>query len=519
MDDKHNENRRKLEQGLDPELKGVTLQQLFLSLRVPTLVILATADDYKGNAGAEIKERTDVPLLPLTAAKDTEGNEYLLFKDASAALDPTSAEFVPELYKEALKELQPQIDEARGRVFEYGRTLWGNFSNTIDPVFKEAAANFVKNIPQLIASMRKAMQEAMPGLDWELIEYITDEMEKPENKPLLDKYENMGALMKGPEWPAILEAARQAKAEAENKTLPTLDGEKLKGINYPISKVNKEVWDKARDEVSGQYKLSVDTTPNADPVQVSVNMDALPPEVLRNLSHYDRRVWTAAVSLWVQGCRVVSAANIFYAMGNNSKPNPDQIEKIDRSMYKMGATYIQIDNMNEAASTNYDLFFRDKFYLLKVEGTSAINPANGKVISSAYILPEDEPKLLTFARMRGQVTTISRAVYAAPISQSENGLKLHDFLIDRIITMKREPQYSHKIKLAAVCEYMGTTTKHKDRLKDQIANLLTYFADPNGGNFIAGWRTTTKAEERKEPAGYYIELKAEALPDNSKGKK
>ena len=498
----------------------LTMGQLFAANRAGEIAEQVAAGNYQPNPDAEIKERTTIPLLPLIQLDDTAGNYYLTFSDdPEGLLNPTSPNFNRTEYETRLAEMQEKIDELGEMVTDYVIKLTHKMAESVPAKVKEAAADFMANLPQMLENITKWVKDNLQGVDFELLDYITKELEKPENKTLLDKYGTMGELTKAPEWQGILAAARQAKLADEKATLPMLDGERVKGIDYPISKVNREVWDKARGEVSGQYKLSIDTTPKANPVTVSVNMDALPPEVLKNLSHFDRRVWTAAVSLWTQGCRVVSAANIFYAMGNNSKPNPAQIEKIDKSMYKMGATYIQIDNLNEAASTNYDLFFRDKFYLLKVEGTSAINPANGKVINSAYILPDDEPKLLTFARMRGQVTTISRAVFAAPITQNENGLKLHDYLIDRIIAMRREPEHSRKIKLDTICDYMGTTSKHKDRLKEQIYNLLTYFADPQGGNFIAGWRSTTKAEEKHEPAGYYIELKTDALPDNSKGKK
>lgn len=504
-------------------------------------------------AGTETDKPEKVPLLPLYIANiidDPENSQSVLFIDEgnNPKTNPTSPQFDYAFYKAELAKMQVEIDEAGELASRYLRDSIHKVVESA-PDFADTVAGAIADIqtkmpaiiegitntlPALLAKVTKLFTETMPNVDWELMPYIADELAKPEYEEIAHQPFDSGALFthivatdeQGREygkieptelWLQILADARQAKrqAEAEAGDLPFIDGDKVLTMDLPTDKVNREIWEQT-ETAEGQFQLALSMANKAADATaiVAVNFDDLPQDLkfTKELTHYDKRVFTAVVSLINMGCRTVTAQNIYYAMGNDSHPNARQLDAIHQSIMKMRKTDVVIDNLKESAATNgnYPLFYRGHFYLLPVDAGEAIQ--NNKVVKTAYYLPQDEPRLMQFARQHKQITSFSRGVYATPISQSMGNLKLEDYLIDQIAAIKHGSRNNNKITFSAVFAAAGVKQNHYKDTIERIYLCLDHYKSAEAKHFIYDYK---KAEDEPNPGVYIIPKK----PGDATGKK
>lgn len=468
----------------------------------------------------EVLERKQIALLPfelltsdIAMDKGSEKKGQAVAIVYAPELDPSKPQFDAKAYREELQELAPDIDKATQLISKYAGDMAKIMVAAIPQTLKDAAAELLANLPDVVNNLRKQV-ETIAGIDWELIDYIGQVIDSPQYAKLKAKSEaehwTIGDLQKAAEWQDILQEAKKRRADAEKtsgKQLHELDGEKVKNTEWAISKISRELWDSTRGQVEGQYTMIVNTLPqqrDAGTV-VTINAEALPKE-LRELPEYDRRVWTATISLWVAGCRCVTADNIYYAMGNNSKLNQRDRKKIDTAMYKMGLMKAQIDNVKEADSSNYPVYYGGQFYILPNEKIWAINTANGQE-KQAYLLPSDKPRLLHYAEIRGQVRKLRREVLCTPTNQNDSGIRLDDYIIDRIIDIRDGRANSNKILYSTMFDLLKTRTDHRQAVIEKIHAVLDYFKEIH---FIADWE---EAGKKENPGVYiYISGQQDALP-------
>ena len=130
-----------------------------------------------------------------------------------------------------------------------------------------------------------------------------------------------------------------------------------------------------------------------------------------------------------------------------------------------------LDNIRETESYNY-LRFKYQGYLLPAEIVTAT--INGQLSESAIHLFR-EPPIVSFAKQREQITTITVKVLQSPISKTDANLLIDDYLIERIAQAKsgRQPK---KILYDTLYEYAQITTpKQKQRAPDKIKTYLEHY--------------------------------------------
>ena len=249
-------------------------------------------------------------------------------------------------------------------------------------------------------------------------------------------------------------------------------------VEYPLDKVNSNIWNLLQDTTGRQLKLKIDTAKGGSEKNInvcySIDFDELENngiKITKKLLPYDKRVYIAISALYNAGNSYITLTQIYYAMGNTGKPSTNQLEKINESVTKMRGANIFIDNIQESEAYNY-LRFKHTGYLLPAEITTAT--INGQLAESAiHILRE--PPVMTFAKQRKQVTTITVKVLQSPISKTDANLLIDDYLIERIGRAKRSGQ-SCKILYETLYEHAQITTyKQKARAPEKIKTYLDHY--------------------------------------------
>lgn len=433
-------------------------------------------------------------------------------------LDPRSSEFDPELWKEANKgsnlnevitelaakmrgdadilarqydpditteAIQSALVEMREGLNSIAQTVAAGvngfrtfLSSDVWLEIQQTVKYIIEHAPELTAGIEE-LQELEP--------YIEAELTKPEyNGVTLDELwaedsdNETGEPIPGSRFDKVIQAARAAKQAAELPHI-TITEKGVNSVEYPLDKINANIWTLLKDaEENGQLAFAAEkrgSTKTAD-IIYSINFEELEAEtgvkITKQLTAFDKRCYIAASALYNGGFEVVTVAQIYAAMGNSGRPNANDIKKINDSLTKMRAAHIYISNESEhALYPKYKKFVYDAS-LLPMERISAI--VNGQTVDSAIHLFR-EPPLVTFAKERKQVTTISRHLLESPLSKTDANLQIDDYLLERISHIKKSKgKISNKLLYSTIYEKAGINTKmQRSRAKEKISKYLEHY--------------------------------------------
>lgn len=275
----------------------------------------------------------------------------------------------------------------------------------------------------------------------------------------------------------ILQAARKLRQEAD--TVPAITVKKTTKVEYPLDKINSKVWGLFEQNTRGQIGFNL--APHGSGREIlalySIDFDKLQNElgIEKRLLPFDKRAYIAAGALWNAGNEVFTLTQVHYAMGNTGRPSAKQLEKIDKTLTKMEGAAIYLSNQQEANELKGRALFEYNGRLLPLERVRRI--VNGQLTEGVIHLFR-EPPLITFAKMRGQVTTIDVKLLQSPISKTDANLQIDDYLIERISKAKnsRNRQKSHRILYKTLYDNTGITTpKERARAPEKIKKYLDYY--------------------------------------------
>lgn len=288
-------------------------------------------------------------------------------------------------------------------------------------------------------------------------------------------------LLKDPDsfFTKALEAVRLKRLIHEEGHI--VDVRSTEFIEYPLDKPNTYIWNLLEKDTRGQ--LTFDMLPkNANlgaHAIYSINFDELDKlednlKITKRLTPYDKRVYIAVSALFNAGYNVITLSQIYYAMGYTGKKagNSDR-EKINNALTKMRGASILFDNEKEAeAIPNYPHFKYDGS-LLPMERITAT--VNGNITEGAIKIFR-EPPLMTFAKQRNQITTVTINLLQSPISKTENNLAIDDYLLERISKEKHNNTNSFKMRYKTLFERVGITSyKEKGRAPNKIKRYLDHY--------------------------------------------
>lgn len=256
---------------------------------------------------------------------------------------------------------------------------------------------------------------------------------------------------------------------------PTIPAHKLLKIDFPIDKVNNNVW-RLLEDTKGQLKLTIDTTPATGKKQVEVlySLDFTSLEnvsITRKLEPYDKRVYLAVAAIFNDGYDVMSLQQIYNAMGYTGRMSATDIKKINAAITKMNGAHIYIDNLAEHNAYKYDHFKYDGV-LLPMERIQAV--INGQPVEAAIHIFR-EPPMVSFARERKQITTLDIKLLDTPLSKTNANIQLEDYLLEQIAHIKKG-KIRNKMLYKTIYEKAGITQKkQRQRAPEKIKQLLDHY--------------------------------------------
>lgn len=255
----------------------------------------------------------------------------------------------------------------------------------------------------------------------------------------------------------------------------SVTGKRVQKIDFPVDKVNSKVWKLLESAQNGQIGIAAEKRDSKKPITIlySINFDALGDNVsiTRKLEPFDKRVYLAVSALYNAGNTIISFTQIHQTMGNTSRPNARDIERIADSIAKMSAARVYLNNEQESKAYRYNKFVYTAS-LLPMERLEGI--INGRPAEAAIHLFR-EPPLVSFARGRKQITTIERRLLETPVNKTDQNLLLEDYLIERISHAKTGRQPSKILYDTLYAEARISTKKQRQRAAAKLAAILGHY--------------------------------------------
>lgn len=316
---------------------------------------------------------------------------------------------------------------------------------------------FMESFRELEVEMNKLLEERWSELQKE----YGDELDE-----FLDKVKRNTALA---------DATRDILLNDVIRPMFTATAKRADSIEYPLDKVNSQIWNLLEEDTSGQLTLKAEKFGSDKPLNIyyAIDFDALEGDITisRRLTAYDKRAYIAVSALYNAGSSVITMTQIYYAMGYTGKPGSKDLERINGAVTKMMGARIYVNNEQEASSYKYLRFVYDGS-LLPAERATAV--VNGK-FTDAVIHVFREPPVITFAKQRKQITTIDVKLLQSPMNKTDQNLLLDDYLIERIARAKNRCK-RQKILFRTLYERVGASTaKQKQRIPEKVEKYLEHY--------------------------------------------
>lgn len=268
---------------------------------------------------------------------------------------------------------------------------------------------------------------------------------------------------------------------ADNKVnLPDIAASKLKNIDFPIDKVNRDIWGLLKYSTNGQityakYNVARNGSKQAIDILYSLDFSGLENDenitITRKLEPYDKRVYVAIAARFNAGYDMMTIQQIYNDMGYTGRAGASDIEKINAAITKMKIAQLYIDNLAEASNYKYDHFKYDGS-LLPMERITAI--INGQTAEAAIHVFR-EPPMVSFARKRKQLTTVEIKLFNSPLNKTNANIALEDYLIEEIARIKKGGRNSKMLYKTIYENANITTAKQKQRAPEKIKQLLDHY--------------------------------------------
>lgn len=440
-----------------PEFNVKKYREMLSSLDIESIEhrlkkAVARADDAAEAAAAEITQSGIIPQAALDGAI-------------------TSLQDVIEIAKWAKEAAQDMLTPELRRLFDMRETLesvnWKAFITAV-----QEGEERIKALEPFLAAELPAIRE-QPG-------YESAELEDIESYIGIDGRTIAEEIGGQPIPPFIRDAINRAAAAAYKAKHPAATAKRAVNVEYPVDKVNSTMWNMLQETKSGgqlkMWPLKVEKDGSEKELSIIYGIDfsdleAAGVKITKRLLPFDKRVYIAISALFNAGNNVISLTQIFFAMGNTGRPAAYQLQKIQDSVTKMSGARVLVDNTQEVTVYKYPRFKYDG-PLLPIERATAI--VNGQIADAAIHIFR-EPPVMTFAKQRRQITTITIKALQSPISKTDANLLIDDYLIERIAHAKngRQPKKILYSKLYEAAQI--TTKKQRERAPEKIKTYLEHY--------------------------------------------
>lgn len=360
-----------------------------------------------------------------------------------------------------------------------------------DIVMDNLKKRFCEDINAAVKSQYNAEKNSrMVNKFMELAHKITDKLKIQDGISLEAKEaENILYL-------AIMEAFKEIYVSDKKKPEEPLKIKSYKNADnhlFPLDKVNsaKDLWG-LKNNSDGKDVLEFNTNNKSNPqayTYCNLNFSNLPPETLKNLTPYDKRVHNVVGSIMAElNTNMMTLSQIHKAMGNTGRISKDQSERLNASLEKMAKIRITIDNKEEIKFyKDYDRFSVTENILTfkSVEGYK------GKYLTEKVLVFADMPVLVRYAESHKQITKIPLEILQSPISQTEFNIAIEDYLLTSVIRIKEGRQKNCFIKWDTIYDNCDIDPDKKKQFNARgvVKKLLKYYLEQN---WIDDYKTDTK---------------------------
>ena len=361
-------------------------------------------------------------------------------------------------------------------------------TNTLSPIdqltkskYWETIQSYMSNLIEnadKIKELLKILNELRPYLEFEL------KKEKYSKQSITDLLnsdnKNSNDLLR--------QLLSSVKSSYLKDRLPKSIFKKTQILEYPLDKINNKIWKLIEEDNNKIIKFAMENKKDKKLGKqidciYTINFDDLSDDITitKKLLPFDKRVYISASALFNAGNNIITLTQIYYAMGCTGKPGANSIKRINESISKMMGAKIYVNNSDESKTYKYKKFIYDGA-LLPAERISSI--VNGQLSNSSIHLFR-EPPIVSFAKQRNQITTISIEMLQSPVSKTDNNLLIEDYLIERISKAKNNSKL-HKILFKTFYEHIiipddsSEQKKHmKKRLPKKVQIYLDYYIKCN----------------------------------------
>ena len=252
---------------------------------------------------------------------------------------------------------------------------------------------------------------------------------------------------------------------------------------FPLDKVNsaKDLWG-LKNNSEQKDVLEFNTNNKSNPkayTYCNLNFSNLPPETLKKLTPYDKRVHNVVGSIMAElNTNMMTLSQIHKTMGNTGRISKNQADKLNDSLEKMAKIRITIDNKEEIKFyKDYDRFSTTENILTfrSVEGYK------GKYLTEKVLIFADMPVLVRYAESHKQITKIPLEILQSPISQTEFNIAIEDYLLTSVIRIKEGRQKNSFIKWETIYDNCDIEPDKKKQFNARgvVKKLLEYYQNQN----------------------------------------
>lgn len=216
-------------------------------------------------------------------------------------------------------------------------------------------------------------------------------------------------------------------------------------------------------------------------IGLMLNFDGVSANMTKSLTKYDKYVYSMVYTLYMSGYHTMTASMI-YSMGSNTRPNKQDIKKINDALTKMGVVRVFVDNSKERKEYpsyppfSYDEILLDFVRISKKEEDESISESAIQVngyVSESYIRIKTEPIMGRFARERKQIRKVDIKLLNPPLSKTERNLAISDYLM---YVTSYSPQPIRKILHETFFDRIGVTDRRqKVRALEAAEKVLAYY--------------------------------------------
>lgn len=289
----------------------------------------------------------------------------------------------------------------------------------------------------------------------------------------------------------------------------------IANINNVIELVEKTQYSIFNNEF--EYNTSIPLSDNV-PVDgrkkfVNINRElalTLDDEIMfRELTPFDRAVHNAVCSLCYSGIDSFTTEQVYKILIGDSKARLNNKTKanVEESLKTLRNRFVIIKFEDEGEhfkihllTENGDVIMKVSNYILPLSKTT-LRTKNGQIVDAWNLLTE--PPLLSYARIKKQIETIAIEQLQIPLSLTEGTIKLREFLLKKILLIKRKTLRSGRfkknyencniLKFEDIYELFGfdrndhsnKSSVQKKRLIEKCEIMLNYWMNETG--MLAKW--------------------------------